>query len=249
MKERHGGIGAAQHVRVRRRFMARRACRFAVEQTFAASRGGGIKASGRWSWCKQTQLVVQECGQFRCHPIWFLRDGETDPGIAEVALPAHLRDADIAVPVRDRAIAGVSFEPDALQPVDWWEEHWQRGAVQRNDVEAVERMVSWVVSSGSPGAELGLGRVVQRWGQAENRTDIQIAVWPSIEAPADAARERVVYGGVSQRASRPDADKLAQVVDFAHHPYHGIEPQECNRHGGIGQVDLSRLERSNQCGW
>ena len=66
----------------------------------------------------QAQLVVQQRRQLRRDQIWRLIDEQPDAGIVEGALSAHLADADVAVPVRDRAITGERLEADAVQSID-----------------------------------------------------------------------------------------------------------------------------------
>ena len=52
----------------------------------------------------QAQLIVQQGRQLRRDEIRRLRDGEADAWIDEVAMPAHLPDAHVAVPIRDGPI-------------------------------------------------------------------------------------------------------------------------------------------------
>ena len=115
-----------------------------------AARRGGIKASARRNRGAETELIIQQGRQLRCDPIRPLRDEDADARIVEGALPAHLRHTDVAVPVGDGSVARVSLETDALQSIRGRNEHWQRGTIQRNNVRAVERMVSWIVSCPVP---------------------------------------------------------------------------------------------------
>ena len=124
------------------------------------------------------------------------------------ALSAHLSDADVAVPVRDRAVRGEGFEADAFQAIDRRDDDWQRRAVQRKDIGAVERMMARIVFARTPGVEFRLGRGVERGRQGDDRADIQIDVRPPVQPPADAARERVVDGRVAERAGDADARQL-----------------------------------------
>ncbi len=48
---------------------------------------------------------------------------------------------------------------------------------------------------------------------------------------------------MTERTGDPDACELASVVDLAHHADDGIELEQRQRHGGIVQIDLARLER------
>ena len=66
------------------------------------------------------------------------------------------------------------------------------GLFSGNEVGAVERMMAGIVFPRAPGVELGLGRLVERRRQRDDRSHVQIGVGPSIQPPADALREGVV---------------------------------------------------------
>src|SRR5690606_20958950 len=99
--------------------------------------------------------------QLRSNEVRRLVDEEPDSGIVEAALSAHLSYANVAVPVRNRAICGEGLKADASQSVDWWNHDRHGGAVQRNEVDTVERVVSGVVLAWAPGIELRLGGLIQ----------------------------------------------------------------------------------------
>ena len=113
-----------------RRLVAGGASGFVAEQTLAALRCRAIEAVFRRLRGAQTQLIVQQGRQLRGDEIRRLRDEEADAGIAEVALPAHLPDPHVAVPIRDRPIGGERLEADPLQSIDRREDNRQRGTVQ-----------------------------------------------------------------------------------------------------------------------
>src|SRR5215470_5559424 len=101
-----------------RRLMTCGAACLAAEQAFSAARGVAIEAAWRRLWCPEPQLIVEQRLEFWRDEIRRLTDRQADARIAEASVPAHLRNADIAVPVRDWAIAGEGLESDAFQSED-----------------------------------------------------------------------------------------------------------------------------------
>ena len=176
-------------------------------------------------------------------------DEQPDSGIAEVAATTHLPDADVAVPVRYGPVAGGRLEPHAAQSVDWRDHNRERGTVQRDDVGSVKSVMAWIVLSGSPRPEFGFRGVVQRWRERHDRTDIQVGVRPSIETSSDSRRERVVDGRVAQRARHPHFCQLARLVHGSLDADHRVQPQQFERDGGIGEIDLATSKRVDDRPW
>src|SRR5688572_33105417 len=100
--------------------MARGAPRFVLKQLPATARTPTIDRPGERLRRSQRQLVVQQGRQLRRDQIGRLIDEEADSWIAEGAMAAHLADAHVAVPVRDRAVAGVGLKADTLEAIDRW---------------------------------------------------------------------------------------------------------------------------------
>ena len=65
----------------------------------------------------QAQLILEQRRQLRCHEVGGLTHRQPDPLVAEAAVPPHLDDGDVLVPVRDRPIGGVGLESHTSQPV------------------------------------------------------------------------------------------------------------------------------------
>jgi hypothetical protein len=141
----------------------------------------------------KTELIVEQRLELRGDEIRRLVDEEADSRIAETAVATHLADADVVVPVRDRAVGGVGLEADALEPVyrRRHDRHRLHSGMQLEEVDAIECMVSRIVLAGTPRAEFGLERGKSR-GQPGDHTDVEIVIRPAVEPLADAFRERVV---------------------------------------------------------
>src|SRR4030095_17062185 len=97
--------------------MARDTTRLAVEESSAARSGTTVETACGRLWSFDMELIVEQRPELWRDQIRRLVNGESDARIAEVPVPAHLRDAHIAVPVRDGTVAGVGLEADALEPI------------------------------------------------------------------------------------------------------------------------------------
>jgi hypothetical protein len=99
---------------------------------------------------------------------------------------AHLRDAHVAIPISDvLAVAGGGNATDARKAI--------RGRDDLRTVEAVE-IEAWVVLALAPRVVDGLLRRRERGRKSDDGAGVQVAVRPSVEALADAGRERIVDG-------------------------------------------------------
>src|SRR5262245_3475287 len=98
--------------------MTGRAARLFSKQLLSADGRGLVETVRRRVGHAQLKLVVEQRLEFRRHEIRCLYDRDVDPWIVEAAMSAHLADADVAVPVRDRPVSREGLEPDTLQAED-----------------------------------------------------------------------------------------------------------------------------------
>src|SRR5919198_3887029 len=145
----------------------------------------------------QAELVGEQGRQLWRDLVRRLGDRYANARVAEAAVAAHLRHADVGVPVRDRAVAGVGLEVDALHAKGRRERDRQRRRIERNDVSAVEDVVARIVFTRAPAIELSLETGVEHGRERDDRSYIEIPIGPSVEALADTRRERVVHGRVA----------------------------------------------------
>src|SRR5262245_34330002 len=138
MEHRHISTRTAGHVGECRSLMARAASTFVAKYLLAACGGGFIDAARRRLRRAQAQLVIEQRGKLRRDEVRRLLNEHADTRIAEAAVAAHLTDADVAVPVGNRAVCRVGFETNAFQTVDWRDQNGDGGTVERNDVDAVK---------------------------------------------------------------------------------------------------------------
>ena len=125
--------------------------------------------------------------------------------LRERAVAAHLRDGDVAVPVRDVvAVAGGVMRLMPAQAV--------RGRDHLRAVHAVQ-VEARVVLALAPGVVDRLRLRRQRGRQRDDRARVEVAVGPAVEPLADAGRERVVDRRVAQRAGDADARQRVRAVD------------------------------------
>src|SRR5262249_38287194 len=148
---------------------------------------------------------------------------DADPGIGEMAVSVHLRDRDIVIPVGYDAVPGIDLASDVTESEGRWNYDRMILAV---DVE------TRIVFAGTP-------RVIDLflwWSrhvrERDDRADVEIAIGPPIQTMADSRSERVIDGGVTERASNSDASECIGCVDLAHHAHHGPELEQ--RDGGGG---------------
>ena len=130
--------------------MTSAATRLVAEHVLAAPGGLKVEASRVRLRCAQLQLILEERRQLRRDEVRRLCDEQRNSRIAEVATAPHLTNADVAVPVRDRAVACLRLEPDASQTIHGRNHDWYGRTIQRDDVHTVERMMPRVVLSRPP---------------------------------------------------------------------------------------------------
>ncbi|TMH58338.1 MAG: hypothetical protein E6H62_01385 [Betaproteobacteria bacterium] len=87
--------------------------------------------------------------------------------------------------------------------------------------------------------------------ERNDESDVQVAVGPAVEAPADPGREGVVDGRVAKRALNAHRFDVARSVENTGHAHHGIELEERERRRRIVEIDPARpdlrLQLPRQC--
>ena len=246
VQERHASVGTAQHVGEVRRLVAGGASGFVAEQTLAAARGlldrsclseGPACASSVDSPAEPASFGVTRSGV--CVMKRPMR------GSLKVALAAHLPHAHVAVPVRDRPVAGERLEADALQSIDRRDDDRQRGLFSGRRFVPSN---AWCRGSYLPGPhvrELRLGASSSAGDSATIAPTFRsVFAHPSSRLPIP-AHEGVVDRGVAERAGDADAGELARVVDLALDADDRIQPQQFDGHGRVGQIDLAGAKRGD----
>ena len=103
-------------------------------------------------------------------------------------------------------------------------------------------MVPRIILPRSPCPELVPERIRKAGSQRDDRSDVEVEIWPAVEAAADTGRKRVVDRRMSERTSSPDA--LDPIVgDLADDADHRIHFQEAARHSRIVDIELSGHQR------
>ena len=133
--------------------------------------------------------------------------------VEERPLAVHLRVGHVGVPVRDRAPARVGVQvltrPGRTRRGSAWRRSCRRGERPCRPGSAPRRTcpaprLEHLAHRRSSTLQQVRDRL--RFGrQRDDRAHVQIAVGPAVEPAADALEERVVHGGVAQRAGDPDA--------------------------------------------
>src|SRR6185503_940814 len=85
-----------------------------------------------------------------------------------------------------------------------------------------------------------------------DRADVEITIWPSVHALADARRKRVVDGGVAKRAGHAEPGERIAAVDCADRSLesdHRIQFEERDGCCGTLEIDLAGLDRRGDVGW
>ena len=109
-------------------------------------------------------------------------------------------------------------------------------------------MVARIVLAWTPQPELGFGSFVKEGRERGDLADVEGRVRPAVQAMADAGRQRVVHGGVTQRAGDAETRHLAEVVDFGADTDDGIQLQQGDGDGGVGEA-LAGADRRDDFGW
>jgi hypothetical protein len=91
----------------------------------ASARGdSGIEASGRRWRGRQAVLVGAQRRKFGRDQVRRMLDVDPEPRVAEIALPAHLCDGDVGIPIGDGPLSGVRFVLNLSQAVRGLEDEW-----------------------------------------------------------------------------------------------------------------------------
>src|SRR4029079_15434699 len=110
---------------------------------------------------------------------------DANAGIDEGAVPVHLSNGDVEVPIGDRVVGGVDLA-----------RHVPKAECGRNDDGLILSIdvETWIVFPRTPRQVDGALRRSDRGRERDDSSDIEIAVRPAIEAMSDARPERVVDG-------------------------------------------------------
>jgi hypothetical protein len=85
-------------------------------------------------------------------------------------------------------------------------------------------------------------------GNRHDRAHVQVAVAPTVEPLADAGRERVIDGGMTQRALDADGSQLPIRTEDTGHADDGVQLQQRDGRGRIVEIDLTGLDLRGQGG-
>jgi hypothetical protein len=180
---------------------------------------------------------------------WVL-GGVVEAWVVEVADPHHLGVRDVGVPIAHGPPAGtpgvevVTGQAEGRRNPD--------GPKVRRRAHLPVVIDDRVEVSGPPALQNALERCLvdleqvgegRQVGRArDDLADVEILVWPAVEAVADAGRQRVVDRGVAEGTRQPERAKRA-VVEEALGSEDGVEPQQrrCDRR--VVEVDLASAQR------
>ena len=109
-------------------------------------------------------------------------------------------------------------------------------------------MMARIVLAGTPQPELGLGGVVEEGRERGDLADVEGGVRPAVQAMADAGRQRVVHGGVAERAGDAETRHLAEVVDLGADADDGIQLQQGDGDSGVVEA-LVGADRRDDFSW
>ena len=118
-------------------------------------------------------------------------DVDPEPRIREVALPAHLCDGDVGIPIGDGRLSRVCLVFDLSQAIRWREHEWRALPVLVYRGSYLPGPQDWYTDFLS---------AVSTGDRAMMGAHIEISVRPAVLAPTDARHDRVVHGGMTERA-------------------------------------------------
>ena len=79
--------------------------------------------------------------------------------------------------------------------------------------------------------------------RGDDGADVQIAIGPAVETAPNAGHERIVDGGMAQRALDADGfEQLAVFIEESGHAQHGVGLEQQQRVGRIVEIDLAGLD-------
>jgi len=91
--------------------------------------------------------------------------------------------------------------------------------------------------------EHGFRRGVEDGRQRDDDTDVQVAVRPAVEPPADARCHRVVHGRVAKRARDPELCDPTSGRDLRLQADDGVASQQLDRRGWAREVGFREEAR------
>jgi hypothetical protein len=89
--------------------------------------------------------------------------------------------------------------------------------------------------------QVGYGREI--WGERDDGADVEVAIGPAIEPPADARRHGIVDSGVAQRALDADGLQPSSAVAAGRHADDGSGVERGDCHGRVIEVDTTLANR------
>ena len=142
-----------------------------VKHRSSTRRDRRIEASGRRRRRRQAVLVRAQRRELGGDHVGRMLDVDPEPRVGEVALPAHLGDGDVGIPIGDRSLRRVRFVLDLSQAI-------RRREDERRVLPVL--VVARVVFAGTP-------RLVDRFlvrrqhrRQRDDGADVEIAVRPAV---------------------------------------------------------------------
>jgi hypothetical protein len=166
-------------------------------------------------------------------------DVDSETRVGEVAVPAHLGDGHIRIPVRDRSFRRVRFVPDLGQAI--------RRRERQGRVLAVD-VVARVVFAGTPGIVDSLLVGGQRWGECNDRPDVELAIRPAILSTTDPRHDRVVDRGVTQRAGNAELRDVIVRIHGGLEADDGVHLEQSDRRGRALEIDRLQNPRRQHVG-
>src|SRR5262249_23455855 len=161
---------------------------------------------------------------------------------------------DERVPVRDASPRARGVQVDAGETEGGWDEH-RAGSSAGCDGPVVEQKLSIEATRAPAREHRAHGTLVeaeqfrdrrQVGREPDHGADVQVAVRPAIEAPADAGCEGIVDRGVAEGALNADRRDLAALIEVPGDADHRVELQQRKRGRRVVEVDLPALEQLAQ---
>src|SRR3989441_4502791 len=156
----------------------------------------------------------------------------------------------VRVPVGDRAEPGPRVQVDAREAEGRWD---QRPGLLPIRPERLPVLVELCVEAARPparehrldGREIDakeIGEGFEAWRERHDRADVQVAVRPTVEAPADPGGECVIDGRVAEGALDADRFDAAARVEESGHPHDRIQLEQGQGRCRVVEVHFPCLE-------